>query len=278
MVKNFVKTVGQFVLKRLGLYERIKTSFLYDFYWGAADPSLLQKREDEIRFFRETLVGFRERDLVFDVGANHGYKSDMFLRLGARVVAIDPDVANQEILRRRFLAYRLRKKAITVIGMALSDHAGVETMWVHEPGSAKNTLNRKWVETLGSDQARFGGALQFQEEAKVATTTLEQLILTFGRPFYVKIDVEGYEPTVLRGLHTAVPYLSFEVNLPEFRKEGFECIELLHGIDASGQFNYSEDNQKGMELKDWLSYANFGPILEGMTGPSVEIFWRTVDR
>ena len=41
--------------------------------------------------------------------------------------------------------------------------------------------------------------LEFARRKAVKTTTLEELILSHGLPFFVKIDVEGYEEPVLRG-------------------------------------------------------------------------------
>jgi FkbM family methyltransferase len=273
MVKGLLKRTGQSFLRRAGLYERVRSSFLYDLYWRAADPTLLQKRGDEINFFRRTLHGFRKNDLIFDIGANHGYKSDIFLRLGARVVAVDPDPANHKILRQRFRTYRLQKKPITIVEKALSDHEGVQTMWVNEPGSAKNTLNLKWVEALREDATRFGSVLRFGEETKVATTTLEQLIAIYGPPFYIKIDVEGYESAVLSGLRSAVPYLSFEVNLPEFRSEGQQCIDLLHGLAVAGEFNYATEARDGLVLKEWMPHRAFLHAFESIDEPCIEVFW-----
>jgi FkbM family methyltransferase len=269
------KTSCQTFLKRAGAYQRIKSSFLYDAYWWIANPRLLDERQQQIAFFRKTLVGLPENALIFDIGANQGYKTDMFLRMGARVLAVDPDPANQEILRQRFLTYRLQKKAVTIIGKAVSDREGVETMWMDEPGSAKNTLNAKWVETLRNDATRFGSTLEFGEETKVETTTLEQLIATYGQPFYIKLDVEGYEASVLQGLRTAVPFISFEVNLPEFRAEGRQCLQLLFAVAATGNFNYSADAGEGLALPEWMSCENFLPIFERIDEPSVEVFWRT---
>ncbi len=93
-------------LKQAAVYHRLKASRVYD-----ADQRLLQ--------------GLPRRGLIFDIGANHGAKTDVFLRLGARVVAVDPDETNQEI-----------------------DTAGHSSMWVDSPDSAKNTLSQKWVDTL----------------------------------------------------------------------------------------------------------------------------------
>jgi FkbM family methyltransferase len=273
-MSEFIKRTGQSFLKRAGLYERVKSSFLYDLYWKAADPGLLQKREEEINFFRRTLVGFWKSDLIFDIGANQGYKSDIFFRLGARVIAVDPDPVNQEILRQRFLTYRLQRKPVTIVGKAVSEREGVETMWVDEPGSAKNTLNPKWVETLRTDSSRFGKSLKFGERREVQTITLEDMMRGHGRPFYIKIDVEGYEAAVLRGLRSPVPYVSFEVNLPEFKPEALECIELLEGVAVQGDLNYAPDCQRGLAFERWLPKKEFVDVLNDCQEPCIEVFWR----
>jgi hypothetical protein len=48
------------------------------------------------------------------------------------------------------------------------------------------------------------------EEIEVQTTTLDTLIERHGVPRFCKIDVEGFEGRVLRGLSRAIPLVSFE--------------------------------------------------------------------
>ena len=70
-------------------------------------------------------------------------------------------------------------------------------------------------------------------------TTLDHLIRDFGVPFYIKVDVEGYEPAVIRGLSRPVPLISFECNLPEFADEAEECIARLVHLSPTARFNYA---------------------------------------
>jgi len=47
----------------------------------------------------------------------------------------------------------------------------------------------------------------------VPIKTLDQLIATYGRPKYIKIDVEGYELPVIGGMHAKIDLISFEYHL-----------------------------------------------------------------
>lgn len=263
-----MKATIQKTLKRIGIYQRIKTSIAYDLYWGVANRKLLQERADEVRFF-QCLLGTARKPLIFDIGANIGHKTDIFLRLGASVVAVDPDRSNQEILRQRFLALRMVRRPVTIVGKAVSDRVGTQTFFVDAPGSAKNTLNRKWVETLRGDASRFGEVLNFRESRQVETTTLDALCEQFGEPLYVKIDVEGHESEVLAGLRRPIPYVSFEVNLPEFLDEAIQCVETLSRL-GNYRFAYATDCRG--TINRFLAKADFLSVLRSCREPSVEVF------
>jgi FkbM family methyltransferase len=268
------KQFSQTFLRRIGLYHRLKASWVYDFYWSIARKEIIESRAKEVEFYRQLLVGFMRKDLILDIGANHGRETDVFLRLGARVVAVEPDDYNQFILRQKFLTYRLAKKPVVIVGKAVSDRQSVETMWIEKPGSAMNTLSKKWADSLRVDGKRFGHALDFAHKKEIETITLGDLINTYGVPVFVKIDVEGYEALALRGLKEPVPYLSFEVNLPDFKSEGFECIEWLHGLDAGGKFNYVVEFGRGLALKNWLNHHDFAKVFDSLQEASVDVFWK----
>ena len=276
---NTAKRSVQTILKRAGLYQRLKSSPLYDLYWRFADRAWIRRRTRQVTFYRELLIGYRKGDLIFDVGANVGDKTDVFLRLGARVVAIEPDESNQGILREKFLKFRLAPKPVVIVGKAVSDFVKVETMYVDGPGSALNTLNPKWVDALKGNKKRFEKTedrLDFDQHIEVQTTTLEQLIATYGTPYFVKIDVEGYEKRALLGLKRSVPFLSYEVNLPEFRSEGLECVKLLEGLDKDGKFNYATDFHEGLQLDTWLDARDFAQVLDQCRESNLEVFWTTL--
>lgn len=264
------------ILKQAGIYNRLKNSCVHELFWRIADKRWIESRTAELEFYRSILIGFRRGDLIFDVGANVGAKTDVFLRLGARVIAVEPDECNQQILREQFLKYRIVPKPVRVVGKAVSDNSAVETMWVDGPGSALNTLSRKWVDALRQDKSRFEhttDVLEFAQTRRVETTTIEQLISAYGLPFFIKIDVEGYELRVLRGMRCPVRYLSFEVNLPEFRSEALQCLEVLQSLAPTGEFNYLVDCKSGLALDRWVDKHKLSVILEQCSEKCIEVFW-----
>lgn len=274
---EFFKRQTQGALKRAGLYHRLKTSSVNELYRLIADKNWIRTRDRHLEFYRRLLPELLPGDLIFDVGANDGLETDLFLRLGARVIAVDPDESNQSILRERFVKFRLSPKPVVIVGKAVSDKNGMESFWVDGPGSAVNTLSQKWATTLKENKARhtFGHCgLDFEHNREVETTTLEELIKMFGRPIYIKIDVEGYELNVLRGLRQLIPYISFEVNLPEFRPEGLECISLLNELAPNGRFNYTVECTRGIELEGWQKAAEFLQTLERCEESAIEVFFR----
>ena len=102
------------------------------------------------------------------------------------MLAVDPDTTNQRVLQHRFIKYRMFRKPVRLLDKAVSDREGVETMFIDAPGSAKNTLSHKWVDTLRKDGQRFGQRLGFGQERTVETTTVDRLMADGGVPFFVK--------------------------------------------------------------------------------------------
>ena len=126
----------------------------------------------------------RPGDTFWDVGAHKGFvtlAATSMVGPGGRVVAVEPSAANLRFLRRH-VAWN-RERNVKVLAAALSDTEG---------------------------EAAFGGtgsSIAFhlgEGPERVEVTTVERLVGQGGhpRPHVLKIDVEGAEAAVLRGMGT----------------------------------------------------------------------------
>lgn len=137
--------------------------------------------------------------LVFDIGANHGEMTDVFLALGARVVAVEPNPELAALIVRRY-----RTRRLTVEACAVGARCGTGALHLGAD-DGHSTLSEEWRDIVPD---RWVG------EIAVPIRTLDDLIHEHGRPDFVKIDVEGLELDALAGLSAPVAGLSFE-----FRRE-----------------------------------------------------------
>jgi hypothetical protein len=106
--------------------------------------------------------------------------------------------------------------------------------------------------------AAFAG-VHWDMATSVPVATLDALIEQHGVPAFCKIDVEGYELEVLRGLSHALPALSFEY-IPAALDVAYGCLERLgqlggkqgYGKQVCYEFNYFEGETHRWQSPIWL--------------------------
>lgn len=239
---NFIEQL----INRSGLYNPLRFSFL---------PNLMveiltSKTKKNIDFYSSFLPSPSNSDnkLIFDVGANKGNKANAFAKMGYDVVCFEPERKSLETLNYRFK----NSDKIRIVNKGVSDSEKELTLHVHDYRSGYNTLSDKWVDVLNDDgENRWQKKMDIVDEYTVQTITLDQLIREFGVPLYVKIDVEGHEQEVVKGLTQKVPYLTFEANLPEFIEETVTIINHLYSINASVTF--MPTNHEQLVGDKWLN-------------------------
>ena len=157
--------------------------------------------------------------LCFDIGANVGNRVAAFRRAGFRVVAIEPQPACFAALQASFVG----DHAVTLINKAVGSHHGRATMMLSDD-HIYSTLSPEFVD-LANRSARFGEA-KWNDSIEVDVVTLDQLIAEHGQPAFIKIDVEGFELEVVRGLSRPVDALSLEW-LPDTTDMLLGCLSYL---------------------------------------------------
>ena len=230
------------ILNRLGLFNIARSiTYLRDL----SNPGILNFYKDFIK----------KDSLCFDVGANIGKVTDILLRLGARVIAIEP---NPECVQYLKFKYRFNKRVI-VVSEALDAVAGRKKLYLCEVNSLA-TLAPDWIRAC-KESKRYD-EFNWNKQIDVEADTLDNLIKKYGKPDYLKIDVEGNELNVLKGLSSKVPLISLEI-CPETMASTQDCINYL-SYAGDIRFNLSSgESAVKFDLPEWITAAEMATALEG---------------
>ena len=184
----------------------------------------------------------KEGDLCFDVGANVGNRILPLLMLNAKIVAVEPQKYCQKILKARF------GNKINLVPKGLSETEEVKDFFISND-SVLSSFSKEWIDSV--KKTRFK-EYKWKAIHKVQMTTLDKLIENFGIPAFIKIDVEGYELEVLKGLNRPINMISFEYTVPEQTDKAIACIKRLALINKKIEFNYSISESMEFTKSKWI--------------------------
>ena len=159
------------------------------------------------------------------------------------MVAIEPQADFATWLRWQFK----ERDEIEVVETALAAEPGLASMHISPTNPTVTTLSSDWIDSVTKVDSFKDVA--WQAPIQVPVTTLDRLIDSYGCPVFCKIDVEGFEAEVLKGLSQPIKALSIEF-LPAAIEVALEAVDLL---EALGRYRYNVSYGEGMafHLADW---------------------------
>lgn len=216
------------------------------------------------------------KQVIFDIGCNNGDDTDFYLKKGFRVVAIDADKSMCGAVSRRF-SQEIENGDCTVVYGAFSDTGGDVRFFVCDV-TPWNTCDPTYAE----ENMKKGVSYR---EVIVPGINMKEIILSHGIPYYLKIDIEGFDIIPLRGLDAkrGVPkYISLEI--PKHNLElALEEILLLGKLGYKKYYFSSQvmlKHTKAPKPAHEGKYAEFCPAgaVTGLFGDEIDGEWVSFDR
>lgn len=193
-------------------------------------------------------------DLAFDIGAHVGNRVRAWRRLGARVVAVEPQPDCLLVLR----AFFGRDPGVTILPAAVGARPGRARLAVSSATPTVSSMSPQWIDAVSEDD-RFR-SIRWDSAVEVTVTTLDELIATHGEPAFCKIDVEGFEVEVLRGLSRPLRALSYEY-LPPAHDAALQALERVERLGPY-VYNYSPIETMRYASGRWLSAQELVRLLD----------------
>lgn len=170
---------------------------------------------------------------VFDIGFNVGEFSRACIleHPFCEIVAVE---ANPNLIPSVSPEWQ---RSIKLLNFACSDKAGEEIdFYIEDRQSGISTASLDFIDnsrfSKGSKYLPLNSA-DWNAPIKVKTTTIDTLIEEYGIPDFIKVDVEGYEYNVIKGLTAKAGMIGFE-----WHEEDFESVKKI--VNHFVSLGYSE--------------------------------------
>lgn len=120
-------------------------------------------------------------NLIYDIGLHVGQDTEFYLKKGFQVIAIEANPLLVQKAQAKFQPY-LESQQLQILNVGVDDKEGVFPFYVNESDSAWSSF----VEEIGARGEKY-------HQIDIQCFPLEKIFLKYGVPYYMKVDIEGYD-------------------------------------------------------------------------------------
>ncbi len=160
-----------------------------------------------------------ESKIIYDFGANNGDDIPYYLKKADIVVAVEANPSLVEIIRDRFpLEIDACKLFVENCVLTAREDNQIVPFYLHKRSHVLSQF-------LKPDHSK---AIDF-DEVLLPSKSARSIIQKYGKPFYIKIDIEGYDQEILRSLFEDGIY-------PDFISAESHSIEVFSLLVATNHY------------------------------------------
>lgn len=183
--------------------------------------------------------------LLFDIGANRGDAVEAGLQKGYKVIALEPAPKVYAELIRNYIY----NPNVIPLKFAVSNSNNQEIEFYECVEDGLSTMEKSWL----TDPSMPYNGKEYRA-IKANTITLDSLVDIYGIPYLIKIDVEGAEWFVFKGMTKKYNTLTFEWTIETVS----DHIEQLKYLRSLGYTEYGPQfiEHHLQEPDHWFSLDN----------------------
>jgi FkbM family methyltransferase len=182
--------------------------------------------------------------VIYDFGANNGDDVPYYLKKADVVVAIEANPALCRQIEERFpAAIQERRLFVENCVVSGSDHAAEVFFYLHKRHHVLGQLPEPDASVIGD-----------YDKVLLPSQPVAQILKKYGAPYYIKIDIEGFDDVVLEQLFTSrirPPYISAE-------SQNVRVFALLVGMGGYSAFKLVDGKSVEKKYRDHAIQVNGG--------------------
>lgn len=191
-------------------------------------------------YFAARNFSLMNNNLIFDIGMHVGQDTHHYLKKGFKVIAVEANpllVAENE---KKF-AKDIEAGKLIIINKGISGQRGFMPFYINKRLSEWSSFDKE----LGMRNNTP------HEIIEIECITTEDLIHRYGVPYYLKVDIEGYDFHVINGLpegENRPLYVSCEASevslIDTLYQKGYRKFKLINQADSFNPVDLNKERKK----------------------------------